>query len=152
MSLGLVINALKFLSNPLVLLSVLLAGSLAFGGCQKHRVKVLKQDLAKAEQVRDDFKRKRDEIDKLLTAVRAELALAEREIESGRLEVATLRTELASAQQVRARIEAEHKRAQAASERARKDAERTLAEFVDRYARATRNPDCMAILEAPLCQ
>ena len=33
MGLGLLINGLKFLSNPLVLLSILLAGSLTFGGC-----------------------------------------------------------------------------------------------------------------------
>ncbi len=152
MSLGLVINALKFLSNPVVLLSVLLAGSLTFGGCQSKRVKALKLDLQESKAELAKFKAANKAIDKLLAEARKDLARVEGEIEANKAEIASLRTELDRAQQVRQALEADKARALAASERARKDAERTLAAFVDRYARATRNPDCQAILEAQLCR
>lgn len=152
MSLGILINALKFLSNPVVLLSVLLAGSLTFGGCQSKRVKALKLDLQESKAEIAKFKAANKAIDKLLAEARKDLARVEGEIEANKAEIASLRTELDRAQQVRQALEADKARALAASERARKDAERTLAAFVDRYARATRNPDCQAILEAQLCR
>lgn len=149
---GTLIAWLKILSNPIVLLSVLLAGSLAFGGCQSKRVKALKLDLQESKAEIAKFKAANKAIDKLLAEARKDLARVEAEIEANKAEIASLRTELDRAQQVRQALEADKARALAASERARKDAERTLAAFVDRYARATRNPDCQAILEAQLCR
>ena len=152
MSLGLLINGLKFLSNPLVLLSILLAGSLTFGGCQSRRVKALKEDYAtqKAELVK--IKAANVQIGKLLAEARANLAQVEAQIEADKLEIATIRAELERAQAVRAALEADKAKAINASNDARVDAERTLKTFMERYARATRDPDCQAILEAPLCR
>lgn len=152
MSLGLVLNALKFLSNPVILLSILLAGSLTFGGCQSKRVKALKLDIQEAKAELAKFKAANKAIDKLLAEARKDLARVEAEIVANKAEITTLQTELARAQQVRQALEADKAKAIAASNRARVDAERTLKAFVDRYARATRNPDCQAILEAPLCR
>jgi len=152
MGLGLLINGLKFLSNPLVLLSILLAGSLTFGGCQSRRVKALKADIAehKAEVVK--LRAANKAIDKMLAAARANLAQVEAQIEADKLEIATIRAELERAQAVRAALEADKAKALKASNDARVDAERTLKTFMERYARATRDPGCQAILEAPLCR
>ena len=152
MGLGLLINGLKFLSNPLVLLSILLAGSLTFGGCQSRRVKALKEDYAaqKAELVK--IKAANVQIGKLLAEARANLAQVEAQIEADKLEIATIRAELERAQAVRAALEADKAKALKASNDARLDAERTLKTFMERYARATRDPGCQAILEAPLCR
>ena len=152
MSLALVVNALKFLSNPLVLLSVLLAGSLAFGGCQSKRIKGLKADVA-------EYKAAVVKVNAEVEAARNNLKVANRQLEVERAKLAdleavtaTLREELARALEVRAKIEADHKRALAAQAAAKVDAERTLATFMERYARATRNPDCQAVLETLLCR
>ena len=139
-----VLNALKFLSNPLILLSVLLAGSLAFGGCQSRRIKGYQAQAkeAKAAIVRLEAEGKvsRDN----LKAAQADLAAT-----AGALNAAN--SELIACQNVRAKVEAEQKAALAASERAKRDAERTLSTFMDRYARAYRNPSCRALLDTPVC-
>lgn len=150
-SLALFVNALKFLSNPLVLLSVLLAGSLAFGGCQSKRIAGFK---LKAEEHRAQIA----SLSKAAQAWEAKavtnaslLAAANRDLETRATENTALRTELASCQQVRLVIEAEKQRAVAASERARKDAETTLASVTERFALYVRKPQCRAAMELPLC-
>ena len=152
MSLGLIINALKFLSNPVVLLSVLLAGSLAFGGCQSKRIKGLKADVAEYKAAAVKFKAEVETGRNNLKVVNRQLEIERAKLAELEAHVATLRAELAKAQEVRARIEADHKRALAAQAAAKVDAERTLATFMERYARATRNPDCQAVLETLLCR
>lgn len=152
MSLGLVINALKFLSNPLVLLSVLLAGSLAFGGCQSKRIagyKIKAEEhkaqivaLGKASQA---WEAKAKENAGKVTALQGEMAALAADFH-------TAQAELAKAQEVRQALEADKAKAIAASNRARRDAETTLQTFMERYARATRNPDCAAMLNAGLCR
>lgn len=152
MSLALVINALKFLSNPLVLLSVLLAGSLAFGGCQSKRIAGFKQKaeehkaqivaLGKASQA---WEAKAKDNAAKATALQGELAALS-------VDYQTAQAELAKAQEVRQALEADKAKAIAASNRARRDAETTLQTFMERYARATRNPDCAALLNAGLCR
>lgn len=152
MSLALVVNALKFLSNPLVLLSVLLAGSLAFGGCQSKRIAGFKQKAAEhkaqivaLEKASRAWEAKAKENAAKADSLQGELAATVRDFE-------TVRAELAKAQAVRAAIEADKAKALAASNRARRDAETTLQTFMERYARATRNPDCAAMLNAGLCR
>lgn len=150
-SLALFVNALKFLSNPLVLLSVLLAGSLAFGGCQSKRIASYKREAVahKTELVQVKASAKAWEAKAVTNA--SLLAAANRDLETRATENTALRTELASCQQVRLVIEAEKQRAVAASERARKDAETTLASVTERFALYVRKPQCRAAMELPLC-
>lgn len=152
MSLAILVNALKFLSNPLVLLSVLLAGSLAFGGCQSKRIAAFKREaveykaeIAKLVNSAKGWEAKAKENAAKVESLNGELAATIQDYQ-------TVRAELEKAQQVRAAIEADQKRALAASARARRDAETTLQTFMERYARATRNPDCAAMLNAGLCR
>ena len=152
MSLALVINALKFLSNPLVLLSVLLAGSLAFGGCQSKRIASFKREavehkaqIAALEKGSKLWEAKAKENAGKVTTLQGELEATVRDYQ-------TVQAELAKAQAVRDAIEADKAKAIAASNRARRDAETTLQTFMERYARATRNPDCAAMLNAGLCR
>lgn len=151
-SLAFLVNALKFLSNPLVLLSVLLAGSLTFGGCQSKRIAgyKLKAEEHKAQIVALEkgsklWEAKAKENAGKVEALRGELAATVRDFQ-------TVQAELAKAQAVREAIEADKLKAIAASNRARRDAETTLQTFMERYARATRNPDCAAMLNAGLCR
>lgn len=145
------LNALKFLSNPMVLLSVALAVSMTFGGCQKRRVAGLKADVAKVTEARDELKKKAKEAEGLLTAARADLAAAKRDLQTRATENTALRTELASCQDVRIAIEAEKQRAIAAAERKRLDTERTLASVTERFAAYVRKPQCRAAMDLPLC-
>lgn len=152
MGIGLVINALKFLSNPLVLLSVLLAGSLAFGGCQSKRIASFKIKAAehKAQivaltQASKAWEAKAKENAGKVTTLQGEVTALQNDF-------SLAKSELAKAQAVRAAIEADKAKALAASARARRDAETTLQTFMERYARATRNPDCAAMLNAGLCR
>lgn len=152
MGIGLVINALKFLSNPLVLLSVLLAGSLTFGGCQSKRIASFKIKAAehKAQivaltQASKAWEAKAKENAGKVTTLQGELAALSADFHAAQ-------AELKRAQEVRAAIEADKAKALAASARARRDAETTLQTFMERYARATRNPDCAAMLNAGLCR
>lgn len=146
------VNVLKILSNPMVLLSILLAGSLTFGGCQSKRIKGLKADVA-------EYKAAVVKIKAEVETGRNNLKVATKALETERAKLADLeahadllRSELAAAQAVRAKIEADHKRALEAQAAAKVDAERTLHTFMERYARATRNPDCQAVLETLLCR
>lgn len=147
-----VVNVLKILSNPVVLLSVLLAGSLTFGGCQSKRIKGLKADVAEYKAAVVKFKAEVESGRNNLKVVNRQLEVERAKLAELEAHAASLRTELERAQQVRQALEADKARAIAASNRARVDAERTLKAFMERYARATRNPDCQAILEAPLCR
>ena len=151
-SLALVINALKFLSNPLVLLSVLLAGSLAFGGCQSKRIAGFKQKAEehKAQIVALEKGSKLWEAKALQNARKVEELQGE--LAAIAADYQTAQAELAKAQEVRQALEADKAKAIAASNRARRDAETTLQTFMERYARATRNPDCAALLNAGLCR
>lgn len=151
-SLAFLVNLLKVLSNPLVLLSVLLAGSLAFGGCQSKRIAGFKQKaeehkaqivaLGKASQA---WEAKAKENAGKVTALQGEMAALAADFH-------TAQAELAKAQEIRQALEADKVKALAASNRARRDAETTLQTFMERYARATRNPDCAAMLNAGLCR
>lgn len=152
MSLALVVNALKFLSNPLVLLSVLLAGSLAFGGCQSKRIAGFKlkaeehkAQIASLSKAAQAWEAKAKENAAKAEALAGEVAALSADFE-------TAKAELVKAQEVRAAIEADKAKALALSNRARRDAETTLQTFMERYARATRNPDCAALLNAGLCR
>lgn len=152
MGFGMLVNVLKVLSNPLVLLSVLLAGSLTFGGCQSKRIAGFKQ---KAEE----HKAQIVALSKASLAWEAKAKENAGKVESlcGELaalvaDYATAQAELKKAQAVREAIEADKLKAIAASNRARRDAETTLQTFMERYARATRNPDCAAMLNAGLCR
>ncbi len=145
------LNALKFLSNPMVMLSVALAISMTFGGCQSKRIASFKREAAehKAQIVAlgkasKAWEARAAESDKALAA-------ATRDLETRALENGALRTELASCQRVRTAIEADQKRALAAAERARKDAETTLASITERFAAYVRKPQCRAAMDLPLC-
>lgn len=146
------VNVLKILSNPVILLSILLAGSLTFGGCQSKRIKGLKADVAEYKAAVVKFKAEVESGRNNLKVVNRQLEIERAKLAELEAHAASLRTELERAQQVRQALEADKARAIAASNRARVDAERTLKTFMERYARATRNPDCQAILEAPLCR
>lgn len=152
MSLAFLVNALKFLSNPLVLLSVLLAGSLAFGGCQSKRIAgyKIKAEEHKAQIVALEKAGKLWEAKAKENAGKAEALKGE--LAALVADYATAQAELKKAQAVREAIEADKLKALAASNRARRDAETTLQTFMERYARATRNPDCAAMLNAGLCR
>lgn len=151
MSIALLLNALKFLSNPLVMLSVLLAGSLAFGGCQSKRIASFKIKAAehKAQIVALTQASKAWEAKAADNA--RKLAAANRDLETRATENTALRTELASCQQVRIAIEVEKQRAVAAAERKRLDTERTLASVTERFAAYVRKPQCRAAMDVPLC-
>lgn len=151
MSLAFLLNALKFLSNPLVLLSVLLAGSLTFGGCQSKRIASFKREAAdnKAQIVSLVKSSKAWEAKAVENA--SQLAAANRDLETRATENTALRTELASCQDVRIAIEAEKQRAIAAAERKRLDTERTLASVTERFAAYVRKPQCRAAMDLPLC-
>lgn len=150
-ALALGLNALKFLSNPMVLLSVLLAGSLAFGGCQSKRIAGFKQKAAehKAQIVALEKASRAWEAKAVDNA--QQLAAAFRDLETRATENTALRTELDSCQQVRIAIEAEKQRALAAAERKRLDTERTLATVTERFAAYVRKPQCRAAMDLPLC-
>lgn len=152
MSLAFLLNALKLLSNPLVLLSVLLAGSLAFGGCQSKRIagyklkaEEHKAQIASLVKASLAWEAKAKENAGKVVTLQGELAALAADFH-------TAQDELKKAQAVREAIEADKQKAIAASNRARRDAETTLQTFMERYARATRNPDCAALLEAQLCR
>lgn len=151
MSIALLLNALKFLSNPLVMLSVLLAGSLAFGGCQSKRIASFKIKAAehKAQIVALTQASKAWEAKAADNA--RKLAAANRDLETRATENTALRTELTSCQQVRIAIEVEKQRAVAAAERKRLDTERTLASVTERFAAYVRKPQCRAAMDLPLC-
>lgn len=148
---GTLITWLKILSNPMVLLSVLLAGSLMFGGCQSKRIAGFKRDAIahKAELVQVKASAK-DWEDKARENA-SKLADATRDLETRATENAALRAELTSCQQVRIAIEADKRRAVAASERARLDTERALASVTERFAAYVRKPQCRAAMDLPLC-
>lgn len=151
-SFAFLVNVLKVLSNPVVLLSVLLAGSLAFGGCQSKRIAGFKQKAEehKAQIVALEKGSKLWEQKALQNARKVEGLQGE--LAALVADYATAQAELKKAQEVREAIEAEKAAALAASNRARRDAESTLRTFMDRYARATRNPDCAALLNTGLCR
>ena len=152
MSLALVINALKFLSNPLVLLSILLAGSLAFGGCQSKRIAGFKREAVEHKAQIASLSKSAQAWEAKAKDNAAKVTALQGEISALVADYATLKAELVKAQEIRAAIEADKAKALAASARARKDAETTLQTFMERYARATRNPDCAAMLNAGLCR
>ena len=152
MGFGMLVNVLKVLSNPLVLLSVLLAGSLTFGGCQSKRIASFKREavehkaqIASLSKSAQAWEAKAKENAGKVTTLQGELAAISADF-------AQVQAELKRAQEVRAAIEADKAKALAASARARRDAETTLQTFMERYARATRNPDCAAMLNAGLCR
>lgn len=146
------VNVLKILSNPVILLSILLAGSLTFGGCQSKRIKGLKADVIEYKAAVVKAKADADAEREKLKVANRQLAVEQAKLADLEAVTATLREELAKAQAVRAKIEADHKRALAAQAAAKVDAERTLATFMERYARATRNPECQAVMETLLCR
>ena len=151
-ALALGLNALKFLSNPMVLLSVALAISMTFGGCQSKRIASFKREAAahKAELVQVKASAKAWEAKALDNA--SKLAAAHRDLETRATENTALRTELASCQDVRIAIEADKQRAVAAAERKRLDTERTLASVTERFAAYVRKPQCRAAMDLPLCE
>lgn len=120
-----------------------LAAAVLVFGFQGCRIKSLKKDVAQAEA-------------KVLIASSArDIALAglkdaHNANVAGEAVIAAQRAELDARKAEADRNRAANDAALKAAKAAQKDAEVTLQAFVDRYARASRVPECKALLDTPL--
>lgn len=83
-------------------------------------------------------------------AARADLSSAVSANAAAEAVIKAQRGELTKRAEERLRMAAENEAAVKAAKTAARDAEKTLAEFVDRYARAYREPECKKILDTSL--